>query len=374
MNQTISGSRSSPATMGSWLASRVRCECPEEAVFLHARGVAFQAPGGGENQLVQTARHLESLGVRVRLFCAWTDRLERARLLHLFGMSREGLELARLARGRGVPVIVSPICWYEPRALSALEADPVRRFASLAGWCLRCLTPRIPSWRRELLLLADAVLPNSRAEADQLARLFGVPRHRLHVVPNGVLPWFGTASPELFQRRWGQDPFVLSVGRIEPRKNTLGLIRAIGRLGLRLIIIGEATPAYRGYAQECRRASSSLVSWLGRLDHDDPLLASAYAAARVFALPSWFETPGLAALEAALAGCPVLITPYGSTRDYFGEMVVYARPDRPEEIRRGLKQCWDEGSDPRLAPSIATHYLWPNVAQITAEVYDQVAR
>ncbi len=36
-----------------------------------------------------------------------------------------------------------------------------------------------------------------------------------------------------------------------------------------------------------------------RLDHDDPLLASAYAAARVFALPSWFETPGLAALEAA---------------------------------------------------------------------------
>ena len=44
------------------------------------------------------------------------------------------------------------------------------------------------------------------------------------------------------------------------------------------------------------------VRWLGASDHDDPLLASAYAAARVFALPSWFETPGLAALEAALAG------------------------------------------------------------------------
>ena len=44
------------------------------------------------------------------------------------------------------------------------------------------------------------------------------------------------------------------------------------------------------------------VSWLGRLDHHDPLLASAYAAARVFALPSWFETPGLAALEAGPGG------------------------------------------------------------------------
>ncbi len=116
------------------------------------------------------------------------------------------------------------------------------------------------------------------------------------------------------------------------------------------------------------------MAWLGRLDHHDPVLASAYAAARVFALPSWFETPGLAALEAALAGCSVVITPFGSTRDYFGGLVSYARPDRPEEIRRSLKTCWDDGPDPRLAPWVATHYLWPNVAQITAEVYDQVAR
>jgi glycosyltransferase involved in cell wall biosynthesis len=336
--------------------------------------VAFQAPGGGENQLVQTAQHLESLGIPVRLFSMWADRLDEARLLHLFGMSREGLELARTARMRGVPVVLSPISWYQARALAALEADPVRKLTALAAMCLRSITPRIPSWRRELLLLADAVLPNSRAEANQLAHLFGVSRHRMRVVPNGVLPAFGTASPELFRERWGDDPFVLSVGRIEPRKNTLGLIRAIRRLGFRLVVIGDTAPGHRGYAQECRRAGSGLVAWLGGLEHEDPLLASAYAAARVFALPSWFETPGLAALEAALAGSSVLITPYGSTRDYFGDLVVYARPDRPEELRAALKRCWDDGPDPRLARLVATHFLWPTVAQITAEVYDQVAR
>jgi glycosyltransferase involved in cell wall biosynthesis len=321
---------------------------------------------------VQTGRHLESLGVRVRLFCPWTDRLELARLLHLFGMSREGLELARLARMRGVPVVLSPICWFEPRALAALEAGAVRKLAGLAAWCLRSLTPAIPTWRRELLHLADLVLPNSHAEARQLGRLFGVGRHRLRVVPNGVLPAFGTATPELFHERWGTDPFVLSVGRIEPRKNTLGLVRAARRLGLPLVVIGEAAPGCRGYAQECRRVGEHRVSWLGRLDHHDPLLASAYAAARVFGLPSWFETPGLAALEAALAGCAVVITPYGSTRDYFGELAAYARPDRPEEIRRALARCWDEGPDARLAPLIASHYLWPIVTQITAEVYDSL--
>jgi glycosyltransferase involved in cell wall biosynthesis len=342
--------------------------------MLHAPSCAFQAPGGGENQLIQTGRHLEAMGVPVRLFSPWTDRLEAARLLHLFGMTRETLELARVAKARGVPVVLSPICWYEPRALAALEPDPVRKLTSLAAWGLRCIAPGIPSWRRELLGLADLILPNSSAEATQLVRLFGVDRGRIRVVPNGVLPSVGSASPDLFHDHLAVGPFILSVGRIEPRKNTLGLIQAVRPLERPLVVIGEAPPGLEGYEQECRRAGGERVVWLGRLDHHDPLLASAYAAARVFALPSWFETPGLAALEAALAGCSLVITPYGSTRDYFGDLVEYARPNRVVEIREAVSNSWSNGVDPRLARLIATHYLWPKVAEITAEVYDEVVR
>jgi glycosyltransferase involved in cell wall biosynthesis len=271
-------------------------------------------------------------------------------------------------------VAISPICWYQPRAIAVLEPDLRRKAAGLSAWCLRSIAPSFPSWRRELLHLADVVLPNSSAEADQLAGLFGVPRDRIRVVPNGVLPTFGTASPEFFRERWGPEPFVLTVGRIEPRKNTMGLIRAVRELGIPLVHIGDAVAGRGDYALDCRRAGEGFVTWLGKLGHDDPLLASAYAAARVFALPSWFETPGLAALEASLAGCAVVITPYGSTREYFGDLAAYARPDRGTEIRGSIWTCWDRGPDSRLAPRVATHYLWPNVAQITAEVYDQVAR
>jgi glycosyltransferase involved in cell wall biosynthesis len=366
--------RSASVTATSWLSSRSQGQCPPGSVLLHAPSFAFQAPGGGENQLVQTGRHLEEMGIPVRLFSSWTDRLESARLLHLFGMSREGLELARSAKAKGLPVVLSPICWYEPIALAALEPNLVRKLSSLAVWGLRLVAPRIPSWRRELLNLADIVLPNSRSEAIQLVRLFGVDRKRVRAVPNGVLATVASASPALFQGRWGADPFVLSVGRIEPRKNTLGLIRAVRPLGLSLVIVGDAHPAFPRYARDCRRAGGDQVVWLGQVDHHDPMLASAYAAARVFALPSWFETPGLAALEAALAGLPVVITPYGSTRDYFGDRVDYARPHREHEIARAVAKCWEEGADPRLSRRIATHYLWPNVAQLTAEAYDQVAR
>ena len=363
-----------PGTIDSWLGERSRAACPPSAAILHAPSFAFQSPGGGENQLVQTALHLETLGVPVRLFCPWTDRLETGRLLHLFGMSREGLELARVAKARGIPVVLSPICWYEPRALLALEQSFTRKIASLAAWGVRRITPSIPGWRRELLQASDMVLPNSPSEAGQLIRLFGVARDRIRVVPNGVAPAIALASPERFERQWGSDPFVLFVGRIEPRKNALGLIRALRGMNLPLVVIGEAPPRHQSYERECRREGAGFVSWLGRLDHRDPLLASAYAAARVFALPSWFETPGLAALEAALAGCAITITPYGCTRDYFGPMVEYARPGHVAEIRRAISKCWEDGPDAQLSRSIATHYLWPNVAQTTAEVYDQVAR
>jgi glycosyltransferase involved in cell wall biosynthesis len=104
------------------------------------------------------------------------------------------------------------------------------------------------------------------------------------------------------------------------------------------------------------------------------LLASAYAAARVFALPSWFETPGLAALEAALAGTAVVITPLGCTREYFGDMVEYARPDRISEISSALGHAWDDGARPALREWIGSRFLWTNVARRTAEAYDQVAR
>src|SRR5262249_26969183 len=160
----------------------------------------------------------------------------------------------------------------------------------------------------------DAILPNSEAEARQLVGLFGADRRRIHVVPNGVDPRLAHASPASFRARFGAEPFVLYAGRVEPRKNVLGLIRAVRPLGTPIVVLGEAPPGHESYALACRRAGGDLVRWLARMDHDDPMLASAYAAARVFALPSWFETPGLAALEAALAGAAVVLTPFGCTR------------------------------------------------------------
>jgi glycosyltransferase involved in cell wall biosynthesis len=356
-----------------WLAARSRGPMADGAVLFHAPAHVFQAPGGGENQLVQTGRHLEALGVPVRPFSPWTDRLNAARLIHLFGMSREGLELARVARARCLPVVLSPICWYDPRSLAALAGGPLAAARDLARWAVLRAIPRCPTWRRDLLGLADAVLPNSSAEAGQLVRLFAADPSRVRVVPNGVEPRFARAAPDLFRGRYGLGEFVLYAGRVEPRKNVRGLIDAVRATGVNLVVIGDAPPGREAYQEDCRAAGSGAVTWLPAVGHDDPLLASAYAAARVVALPSWFETPGLAALEAALAGRAVVVTPYGSAREYFGGLVEYARPDRPAELAQALARAWEAGPDPRLAGHVTARFLWSEVARQTAEVYEQVA-
>ncbi len=251
MEKALLASRRSPRPpTTSWLASRVPGQCRLECrCFCMRRPSSFQAAGGGENQLVQTGRHLEALGMPVRLFSPWTDRIETARLLHLFGMSREGLELARVARASGVPVVLSPICWYEPlRPGLALETGLAAQAGESGG-----VVPAAGD-----SALAELASRTARAGRSRLAQLAvrGRParpsfrrRSRANpaVVPNGVL--LGDrlgARPSCFAGAGEIEPFVLTVGRIEPRKNTLGLIRAVRPLGVPLVVIGEAPPGLRG--------------------------------------------------------------------------------------------------------------------------------
>ena len=365
----------------------VRCSGPARpgSVAFHAPTAVWQAPGGGETQLIRTARALEDLGVRARPWVAWRDRLDPQvfRCLHLFGLSREGLELARIARVRGVKLAVSPICWYEPRSLWKLSPHPLAGFQAVTAWVWRrsgAARLTRSCWRTELLNLADIVLPNSQLEAEQLRLVFGVDSQRLVPVPNGIEPRrFTQADPELFRRQVGWESYVLYAGRIEPRKNPLGLIRALSRCEakrLPLVILGSVVPGHENYANQVARAidqrGAERTRWLQGITHDDPLLASAMAAARVVALPSWFETPGLAALEGAAAGAAVVVTPYGSTREIFGNWVRYARPEDREGLAREVTAAWLEGAPVGLAEWVTSRYAWSETARLTREAYDRI--
>ena len=341
-------------------------------VLLAGKLTALDAPGGGEIQMLATADALPSVGVDARLWRPWEEPLAAAECLHLFGSVPEHLPVVEAAHRRDVPVVVSTIAWFDLASYRSQPGSAIRRLAACGGFLARACCPRLPSWRRRLYRAVDLLLPNSNAEAEQLMRYFGVPAARIHTVPNGADERFAGADPEPFVRLVGAAGFVLCAGRIEPRKNQLGLIRAMRGTGVPVVVLGDAVPGYEAYAAACRRTAGGNVRFVGRLDYHDPLLAGAYAACGCLVLAGWYETPGLAALEAGMSGTPLVLPRRGAAREYFGEHAVYVRSGDLPGIRDGVLAALGRGRSPELAEHVRDNFSWKAAARATRDAYRKV--
>jgi glycosyltransferase involved in cell wall biosynthesis len=339
------------------------------SVLMAGRLTAMLSPGGGEVQMQYTARGLAEQGVRVRFWRPWEERLAEADVVHLFGSQREHLPLVHEARRRGLAVVLSPITWFDWRSLWREPWPMRRRVAACAKFWLRSAAPMLPSWRRELYQACNLLLPNSAAEAEQLVRYFGVDPRRIHVVVNGADERFAHGDGRLFARRAGGFHFVLYSGRIEPRKNQLGFLHAMRGTNVPIVILGDPVPGHEAYHAACRRVAGDNVRFLPRIEHDDPLLASAYAACGCLVLASWYETPGLVALEAGMSGVPLVLPAAGCTREYFGPLAEYVHPTDHAEIRTKVLAALGRPRSPELAAKVREHYSWQAACRATRDAY-----
>lgn len=338
-------------------------------VLLAGGLTSMTAPGGGEIQLTATVQALEELGVAARLWRPWEDSLDRCDVLHLFGSLREHIETVAAARRLGVRTVLSSIAWFDLASRWHSHGSIARRIVDCARGAAQAVVPNWPHWRRRLYDSVDLLLPNSQAEADQLIERYDIPAERLRVVPNGASPRFANGDAAAFTELAGMHDFVLYPGRIEPRKNQLGFLRAMRGVSVPIVILGDAVPGHEDYLAACRREAGNLVQFVGRLAHDDPRLAGAFAACRCLALVSWFETPGLVALEAAMSGVPLALTDRGPTREYFGDLAEYASPADRRAIRRAVLAAYDSPRNPQLARLVRERFTWRAAAAATRDAY-----
>ncbi len=341
-------------------------------IYFYVYPSAFQNPGGGEVLLLKTQEYLEKSGVKVKLFDLWQDRFKEGDILHVFGSVKEALGLMQAAKERAVRIVHSPIIWYNWQSSFKIPYAPKERALCLLRQAAKFFLPQLPSDRKRMIHLADRVLAGSYMEAQQIRRYFLVSPERLRTAHYGVDPVFAEGDAELFTSRYGVSGFVLMAGRIEPRKNQLSLIRAMKGLAQPLVIAGSPVSHHADYAKACRREAGKNVHFIGPLEKDSPVLCAAYAACDVFALPTWFETPGLAALEAGVAGAKLVVTREGSTREYFGALADYVNPASVKDIRQKVLAALDRPKDSRLSERIRGEYLWEHCAFATLEVYKEL--
>jgi len=337
------------------------------ALLTHPASSVFR--GGPRVQLEQTATELKTLGVEIVHVTGENQVGPRdVDLVHIFGAGMGTYHVARALRLQSIPMVVSPIyiTRRSPMQVRAVRGvDRMMRRLFPGFWTDYGMIAEMCDWSK-------IVAPNTDEEGALLRHAFGVPQDKLMKIPNGVEERFAHASPDLFVREYGMKDFVLNVGHIGPaRKNIRRLVRALETTNIPSVIIGriEETEEARQIVERARRHPAMLV--LDHLDHASEMLASAYAAARVFVLPSLFETPGIAALEAALAGASVVITPHGGTREYFDDLAVYVDPYSVADIRRGIEEAFGKVQSDTLSWRVGERFLWKHVAARTLEVYRQ---
>ena len=355
-------------------------------VLMQARVSLFTVPGGDTVQMVETARALQRREVDAHVTVDVDADPRGFDLVHLFNLGRvqESAHLARRAVDAGVPVVLSPIYWdtseFERRGHSGARAAicrvlPLDAAERLRGvWRYLADGERNPAtwqlvvrgWRRlqrYVLSVASCLLPNSAAELELLRREFGPLPCPMVVVPNGVTPEFGETAEH---DRSG----VACVGRIEPRKNQLRLVRALQDTDYDMTLVGAPAPNHHGYLTRVLRGGGARVKWLKHMTHTE--IRQVLSRTKVHALPSWFETPGLASLEAAAAGCAIVVSDRGSTREYFGDDAHYCDPADGISIRDAVKCAYDSSAMPGLRQRVLSAFTWDAAAERTLRAYHLV--
>ena len=338
-----------------------------QSAAIRARLVSFfpasVSQGGLEIQGMRTATALQSLGVEALPMPSF-DPADRFDLLHLIGSTGNYVDLCRQVSGRW-PIVVSAVCG-APSA--AWWRGPIWRLATSLVAPLRLSTSY--GQQREVFARASAVICLNQLEAEFVRVTYGVSRERIHVIPNGVDPGMGEVGPERFVSRYGVSDFVLCTASILARKNVLPLAEALAALSYPGVFIGHPSPTESAYVREFAAVidANPHLYWIPGLAYDDPLLASAYRAARVFCLPSSSETQSLSALEAMACDLPVLLGDYPYARQSPFEQCLRCDPRQPGVLRAAIQGAMEDPDRYRIPlPSL---YRWPAVAARIRSLYE----
>lgn len=363
-------------------------------ILFQSRATLFTAPGGDTVQLVKTAEYLRRLGLVVDIGTTDEPDLKGYDLVHLFNLMRpdDVFTQAANAKRQGVPIALSTIYGlyteFERKARGGLAGVASRHLSPWNIERLKVVAKGIKNrsmskgaWQialngydhqcARLVDLVDVFLPNSGSEMERVQQDFPIARTRpFEVVPNAVDievfdPIKVSPRPEIERLRG----CIVSAARIEGRKCQLELIRAARDLPVDLVLIGKPAMNNIGYYEAVQREAGPRVHFIGQVDHAQ--LAEYYAVAKVHALISWMETPGLSSLEAGAMGCNLVITDKGDTRDYFEAEAYYADPESVHSIRTALTKALAAPAPEALQQRIRREFTWEKAAAATLRGYEK---
>lgn len=144
------------------------------------------------------------------------------------------------------------------------------------------------------------------------------------------------------------EPLIFAAGRIwDEAKNIAALSSIANELHWPVYVAGEVKqPDGRGIAPSNLHCldflhNTEMARWLAR--------------ASIYVAPARYEPFGLAILEAARAGCALVLGNIDSLREVWGDAAVYVDPDNPQQLRDAINELIENPDHRKQLSALAWH-------------------
>ncbi len=357
---------------------------------------AYPRPGGANSYIRESYVHLRAMGHEVRIITApWGDdppaqdviQISRAMAIPFNGsIGRVTLSLrlewliSRMLEREKFDIIHH----HEPfvpflsfQILDSAKCPNVATFHAFGGFS-------VSYWLGQVVLDRYMGKLDGRIAVSSAARHF-VSRYfpgEYKIIPNGVDVDFYSHARPYPEFRDGKVN-ILFVGRVEPRKGAMYLLRAYAKLkqaypDTRLIVVGRG-PELGDLRRFVQRRRVADVFFAGRVSDADK--ASFYRTADIYVAPSTGqESFGIVLLEAMAAGCAVIASDIHGYKRVVQRNVsgLLVEPKDPEALASALERLI---RDPKLRHALgaagaqrAPEYDWSHVTAELVRVYEQVIK
>ena len=367
-------------------------------VLIQSRKNFYELRGGDTVQLLKTKSELEKLGISVDIDFNYNPDLSNYDLVHLSNLTRiqETYLHVKNAKNQNKPIVLSTIYWpmdeFEKQGQVGIRKiinrflgiDNEERVKAIARY-IKDINSRDQATRNlwkigytkmqeYVVNNTDYFLPNSEMEMDILCEIFGVGKKNYKVIPNAIDLDIARKQdmadiPEEFQK---YKDAIICVGRIEPRKNQLSLVKALDGTGYKLVIVGAVSDNHKSYFEEIKKYINKNSGFYYIPGIENERLYLLYKVCKVSTLPSWLDTPGLVSLEAGAMGCNLAVSSKGSTSEYFGSLAEYCLPNDIESIKRAIFTAFNKPYNDALKSRIFEEFTWKIAAEKTLASYKAV--